>query len=335
MADVICRSFITQGTNKQDAMNHFPLSFTPPPWYILEMADDYKSGLGFGIGAYTIWGILPIYFYALSCVSPYEVVCHRIFWSAVFLGMILVWRGKIRETLAELRQRKTLLSLATAGTLISVNWLIYIYAVGNGMTIDASLGYFINPVIIILFGFLFFGERLNGPQKICTGFAVVGVVYQILQSSTFSWISLALPITFGFYGVIKKRSSLGSIAGLFIETLCLAPLAFLYMGLLASQGSLAFFNGTPLEIALLAVAGVITAIPLLLFAEGAKRVPYNIMGFLQYIAPSAQFLLGLYAFHELLDFHKLVGFVLVWIGLLILILTELQKFRRSPRYASH
>lgn len=292
----------------------------------------FRKGLVNGIGAYTLWGILPIYFYLLSRISAYEVVCHRILWSMVLLAGILLWQKRLFSSLGLLRSLKESFYLFIAGGLISINWFIYIYAVAAGKTVDASLGYFINPVIIILFGFLFFGERLNFAQKVCTAFASMGVLYQIFQSSTFSWISIVLPISFGFYGVIKKKSRCGSIQGLFLETLFMSPFALIYVLFLFQSDQLEFFRSSGVEFPLLLLAGVVTATPLLLFSEGAKRIPYTIMGFLQYIAPSFQFLLGVYAFGEELDFHKLVGFIFVWAGIAFLLTSEINRIRRPEKY---
>lgn len=306
------------------------------------MLDRQQVGLLFGVAAYFLWGVLPIYFHALAHIPPLEVVAHRIFWSAITLVFLLLYKKRMWFAIQQLAILKQVMRFGLAGLLISSNWLIYIYAITNNLTIDASLGYFINPVFIILLGAIFFQERLGKAKLVCTGLAILGVLYLIAKSATFSWISVVLPITFGFYGVIKKQSNIDSLTGLFMETLLLSPLAIAYFIYLNQQNNFQFLQSSQMDITLLSAAGIVTTTPLLFFAASAKRIEYSSVGFLQYIAPTLQFIIGLFVFRESLDIHKLIGFIFVWVGLVILVTTQLHqrsynraKIKRNEKYANN
>lgn len=291
------------------------------------------TGMFMGFSAYAIWGIFPLYFYFLSAVPSWEVLAHRIVWSVTTLLLVLAWRGRLRTVFTTLTSPRQAGLLALASLLISANWLIYIHAIATHRTIDASMGYFINPVFLILLGIVVFKERLNRYQTACIALAALGIAYQLVTLGGFSWISLSLPAAFGGYGAIKKHLHLDSIASLFLETLLVAPLMLGYLGWQAHNGNLALFNGTPAVQALLVAAGVVTTVPLLLFAEGAKRLPMYAMGFLQYVTPTLQFSIGLMVFGEPLNPHKFIGFVFVWVGLLVLVAGQAHTMqrRRSAR----
>lgn len=286
------------------------------------------TGLFMGLSSYVIWGAFPIYFYFLAAVSSWEVLAHRILWSVVTLLVILWWRGRLRDVFTTLTTPRQAGLLALAAVLISLNWLVYIYAIATQRTIDASMGYFINPVFFVLLGIVVFRERLNRYQTACVGLAGAGILYQLVMLGGFSWISIVLPAAFGGYGALKKELHLDSIASLFLETLLMAPVMLAYLAWHAHTSGLALFNGTPVEQVMLVLAGVVTTIPLLLFAEGAKRLPMYVMGFLQYITPTLQFCIGVFAFSEPLNPHKLVGFVFVWFGLLVLVLGQAHTLRK-------
>jgi chloramphenicol-sensitive protein RarD len=285
-------------------------------------------GLLMGFSAYAIWGIFPFYFYFLSAVSSWEVLAHRILWSVLTLLVLLWWRGRLGTIFSTLSSPRQAALLALAAVLISTNWLVYIYAIATHRTMDTSMGYFINPMFLILTGIVVFRERLNAYQTASIALAAAGIVYQLLTLGGFSWISLALPAAFSGYGAIKKHLQLESVASLFLETLIVAPFMMLYLGWQWQATGLALFDASPLVRGLLVCAGLVTTIPLLLFAEGAKRLPLYMMGFLQYVTPSLLFVIGHFAFGEPLDHHKLVGFVLVWIGLAVLIAGQAQSLRR-------
>ncbi|MCF6285285.1 MAG: EamA family transporter RarD, partial [Candidatus Hydrogenedentes bacterium] len=276
-------------------------------------------GILMGFSAYALWGFFPLYFYFLSEVSSTEVLAHRVVWSVATLLLLLWWQGRHRSVFASLRSKKRAAALAFASLMITGNWLIYIYAIATERTIDASMGYFINPIFLIVLGLVFFKERLNRYQLICLLLAGVGIAYQWVALGGFSWISLSLPVLFGLYGVVKKNLKLDSVSSLFLETFIALPVAAVYLIVLGVQGNMALLTDTPLIQVLLIGAGAVTTLPLLLFAGGARRLPLNTMGFLQYITPSLQFAIGLFVFGEALNPHNLVAFLFVWTGLLVLV----------------
>lgn len=293
-----------------------------------------KVGLIAGAGAFVSWGILPLYFIQLAKVGSLEVLGHRVIWSTLVLLILIFYKGRQKLIIEVLQSKGQLLWLGLASFFISVNWLTYIYAVSNGRNIDASLGYFINPILMALLGVVTFKERLSLSQKSCLFFAVIGVAYQIISSASFSWVSLALPLSFSCYGLIKKRLNVHSLVGLFIETLFLAPFVLAYFYYLSTKGLFYFQNSSLGFQFLLAMAGVITAIPLFLFSEGAKRLPMVVIGLMQYIAPSLQFMIGLYVFKEPFNQDKMFGFSLVWLGLIILVLGEVFKLKTTRARAA-
>jgi len=281
-----------------------------------------------GFSAYALWGFFPIYFYYLRTVESGEVLAHRIVWSVATLLAILWWQGRFRSIFGALRSGRQVALLAFASLMITGNWLVYIYAVATARTIDASMGYFINPIFLILIGLIFFGERLNRYQVICLALAATGIAYQLATLGGFSWISLSLPLLFGFYGVAKKRLAIDAVSSLFLETAMAFPFAAAYLLYLGGSGELALRGSTPPIQFLLLASGLATTLPLLLFTGGARRLPLNTMGFLQYITPSLQFAIGLFLFAEPLNRDKLIGFLLVWLGLLVLIVGQTTRMVR-------
>lgn len=284
-------------------------------------------GIIMGASAYILWGIFPLYFYCLTSVASWEILSHRIVWSVFALIVLLGWKGRHAAALQALRSPRLVGLLAITSGLITTNWIVYIHAVATQRTIEASLGYFINPIVLILLGLLVFKERLNPYQKICISLAAAGVGWQLAMQGSVSWITLVLPASFGLYGMMKKHIPLDSISSLFIETMLSAPFALAYLAYLATQGKLGLFIA-PFHIqVLLLLAGLITCIPLILFAEGAQRLPLNTMGFLQYITPSLQFSIGLFVFGEPMNTHKLIGFLFVWSGLAVLAIGQMKGYR--------
>lgn len=265
--------------------------------------------------AFLCWGLFPLYFHAIDEVPPLQILAHRMIWSLLFLLVVLTVRrqwGWLRLA----RQPRVLGVFAASACLLSVNWLIYIWSVNNGHVIEASLGYFINPLVNIMFGFLLLKERLRRAQWLAIGVAALGVAWLTWQAGTIPWIALALAASFGGYGLMRKTAPLGALEGLSFETMVLFPLAAVYVSWLTMHGQNAFIN-TPSNAtrALLMAAGPITAIPLLLFASGARRIPLSVLGLLQYLSPTLQFLIGVALFHEAFTAERLVGFVLIWIAL--------------------
>ncbi|THF61962.1 EamA family transporter RarD [Pseudothauera nasutitermitis] len=268
-----------------------------------------------GLAAFTIWGLAPLYFKAVASVPPMEVVAHRVIWSALFLAALLAcWLGF--GGLARLRAQPRLVGLlALTATLTGGNWLVFVWAISADRLLEASLGYFINPLVSVLLGRLFLGERLRPLQQLAVGLACAGVLWRIGQVGT-PWIALFLALTFGFYGLLRKRAPVDAATGLFVETLITAPLALGYLLWLGAAGTLSFGHGAHTDW-LLPIAGVLTAVPLMLFAVGAQRLPLSTVGFLQYLAPTLNFLIAVLVFREPFDAGQLIGFVLIWVALAV------------------
>ena len=282
------------------------------------MADDSRrrrAGLLLGLGAYLLWGVLPLYFKALVRVDPTEIVAHRIVWSLLFLaGLATLWRrwGAIR---AAVTTRRVLTTLVLTALLIAVNWLVYIYAVVSGHVLEGSLGYYLNPLVNVLLGVVLLKERLSRAQLAATLLAAAGVAVLAAGAGSGLWISLTLAASFALYGFLRKVAPVDSLEGLSIETALLAPFALGWLLWLQQAGTAGFgAHGTAVDL-LLVLGGAVTAIPLLLFTAAARRLPYSTLGFLQYIAPSIQFLLAVLAFGEPLTVPHLVCFGAIWTAL--------------------
>jgi chloramphenicol-sensitive protein RarD len=269
----------------------------------------------YAAGAYALWGLVPVYFKALQHVPPLEILAHRIVWSLVFLAIVLAWRRQWAWIGAVLRRPRVLAGFIASAILISINWFIYIWAVNNGRVIDASLGYFINPLINVLLGFLLLHERLRPGQWATVALAAGGVAWLTWQGGHLPWIALTLAITFGTYGLLRKTAALGALEGLSLETLILFPAALGYLIVLTLHGHNSFATAPDSTKWLLVAAGPITAIPLLMFAAGARRIPLSLLGLLQYIGPTLQLLLGVWLYHEPFGGPRLVGFAMIWAAL--------------------
>jgi chloramphenicol-sensitive protein RarD len=265
--------------------------------------------------AFLCWGLFPLYFHAIDEVPPLQILAHRMVWSLLFLVIVLTVRRQW-GWLAQARQPKVLLSFIASAFFLSANWGIYIWAVNSGHVIESSLGYFINPLVNITFGYVLLKERLRPAQWGAIALAAIGVAWLTWQAGTLPWIALLLACTFGIYGLLRKTAALGALEGLSFETMVLFPLALVYVAWLTVHGENAFLNTSSDTTRLLLVAaGPITAIPLLLFASGARKIPLSVLGLLQYLSPTLQFFLGVWIFHEHFDSTKLVGFVLIWSAL--------------------
>ena len=274
-----------------------------------------RSGILSAALAFLCWGLFPIYFHALGDVPPVQILAHRVLWSLGFLLVVLALRRQWKW-LSQVRQPRVFWSFAASALLLSANWLVYIWAVKNGHVIEASLGYFINPLVNIMFGYLLLKERMRPAQWGAIAIAALGVGWLTWQSGSVPWIALLLAATFGAYGLLRKTAALGALEGLSFETMVLFPFAAAYVGWLSVTGDNAFVNA-PLDATriLLVLAGPITAIPLLLFATGARKIPLSILGLLQYLSPTIQFLLGVWLFHEAFSSDRLVGFLMIWAAL--------------------
>ncbi|MFS0861832.1 EamA family transporter RarD [Fredinandcohnia sp. 179-A 10B2 NHS] len=282
---------------------------------------EYKVGVIYTAVAYIVWGVLPLYWKLLDHISPLEILAHRIVWSLVFvLGIILV-SNKGRQLTSNLKMifsnKLKLIGVVASSLLISINWATYIWAVNSDHIIEASLGYYINPLVSVLLGIIVLKERLHFWQGISFGLAAVGVLILTFQYGSFPWVAITLAISFGFYGLTKKLAKLDSLIGLAMETMVVAPIALIYLTWLY-RGGVDSFSIAPIDIKLLMMgAGIATALPLLWFAAGANRIPLSMVGILQYIAPTISLLLGVFLFHEHFTKTHLLTFIFIWTALLI------------------
>jgi chloramphenicol-sensitive protein RarD len=274
-----------------------------------------RNGIIYATLAFLCWGLFPLYFHALQEVPPSQILAHRVLWSLLFLAIVLTVRRQWKWLPAVLRQPRVIASFIASAFLLSANWLMYIWAVNNGHVIEASLGYFINPLVNIMFGYLVLKERLRRGQWAAIGLAAIGVAWLTWQAGTVPVIALILASTFGAYGLMRKTAALGALEGLSFETMVLFPLALGYVIWLSLHGQNSFVAASDHTRWLLLAAGPITAIPLLMFAAGARKIPLSVLGLLQYISPTIQFLLGIWLFHEAFTEARLVGFLLIWSAL--------------------
>ena len=281
------------------------------------MSDYERRGVWYAVACYTLWGLLPIYWKFLHAASPIAILTNRMVWSFVFVAIVLAVRREWAWVRPALRDRQTVLTYLAAAVLLSVNWYIYIWAVNAGFVVESSLGYFITPLVNVLLGTLFFRERLRLGQWGAIGLAALGVVYLTVTYGQLPWISLALAFTFGFYGLLKKKAKLPALQGMGMEMglLFLPAAVFLIWQESHGQGSIGHLDWT-VNVALLAT-GVLTVMPLLWFAEAARRIPMTLLGVFQYIAPTIQFVIGIAIYHEPFSAAKLVGFCIIWSALLL------------------
>jgi len=286
----------------------------------------YKTGLIFGVAAYTLWGAFPLYWPLLQPATPTEIVSHRAVWSLFFCIVALGISKQLTSTYALLKNPRVFIRLLLAAGLISVNWLVYIWAVNNGHVVESALGYYINPLIIIAFGVIMLREKMRGLQWLAVSFGALGVLVLTIDYGRLPWIALALAISWGSYGLVKKQLNLGALEGLAIETLLSLPIYggyLIYIGL-NGTGQL----GTSLGLSLLLIGGgVVTAIPLLLFNGSTTRLPFTIIGLLQYITPTIQFSIGVWVRHEAMPTARWVGFLIIWAALVTLAIDLLKSGR--------
>lgn len=286
-----------------------------------------RHGILFGLAAYTVWGSFPVFFKALHGATPLEIVAHRIFWSVVFLMVLMVFSRQTGTLWKTIKNRTCLLTLCGSTLLIATNWLTFLYAIQRGEVLQSSLGYFITPLISVLLGFLFLRERLDKLQSISVLLAFLGVLNLTFHHGTFPWIALVLASTFGLYGLLRKLAKVDALAGLTVETMLLAPLALAYILLLHDRQSGTFLAGSLRLDLLLPLSGVVTAIPLLAFIGAARRLRMATIGFLQYITPSLHFLLAVLLYHEPFSTGHLVSFLFIWAALGVYSLDALVRAR--------
>jgi chloramphenicol-sensitive protein RarD len=287
-----------------------------------------REGLLAGVSAYALWGLFPLFFALLSPASALEILGHRIVWSLLVVVLVLVATRGWAQVRAV--PRPQVLRLAVAAVLLAANWGVYVYAVNSHQVVQASLGYFVNPLLTVALGVVVLGERLRGPQQVAVGIAALAVAVLTVDAGTLPWVALVLAATFGTYGLLKKQADVGAVASLAVETMVLAPVALGY--LLLAGGTFASHGAG--HAALLASSGVVTAVPLLLFGASATRIPLSTLGTLQYLTPTGQLLVALLVRHEPFGAGRALGFALVWVALAVFTTDLVRHHRRLPSVAS-
>jgi len=280
-----------------------------------------SSGLASAIGCYVLWGFLPIYWKLIDHVPALEILAHRIVWCFLFLLVLLAATGRLgparREAAAIAADRKKIAGVLAATVLISINWLVYIWAVNDSRIVETSLGYYINPLVSVLLGVVVLKERLTLPQSAAVALAALGVLNQAVHVGGLPWVSLSLAVTFGLYGLCKKMLNIGAITGLTIETLLLTPASLGYVAWLQATGAGALAGGQIATDLLLLGTGVVTAVPMLLFANAANRIPLSVLGFVQYLSPTLALFVGVFVYHEPFSLTQFVSFAFIWAALAV------------------
>lgn len=291
--------------------------------------ENYKQGIFFGLAAYVLWGILPVYWKALELVSPFEILSSRFMWSCVFVFLLIIFQKKWPLFTKEVKQVfsnvKTGAAMIAAGITISFNWGTFIWAVNNGHIVETSMGYYINPLVSILFAVVFLRERLDKMQLAAITCAFIGVASMVYSFGKIPWVSLTLAFTFALYGLLKKILPVSALTSIMLETLLITPLALVYEYSLWQQGVSFYASGNLQVIMMLTGAGVVTAIPLLLFTAGARLLPLKIIGFLQYISPTLTLLIGVFVYNEAFTASHLLAFGWIWAALLLFIVSQLRS----------
>jgi chloramphenicol-sensitive protein RarD len=298
---------------------------------VKEKRGEVAQGITYGFIAYTIWGLVPIYWPKLQPAGPVEILAHRVIWSLVVLAAYLWIKRKWSYVVAVLKDNRKVFLLSVASVLIAVNWGIFIWASISGRILDSSLGYYINPLFSIGLGVIFLKEKLRNLQWVAIGLATIAVIYLTVTLGTPPYVALSLAITFSLYGYIKKIANVEAIESLTIETLILTPLSLAYLYFLFTQGQNTFGAFGLSHAAWLASAGIITAIPLALFGAAAIRIPLSTLGFIQYIGPTLQFVIGLYIFNEPMPTDRFIGFVLTWLAIGIISFDALRNRSKVSR----
>ena len=294
--------------------------------------NEQKKGIMLGISAYVLWGIIPLYWKLVPEVDALDILCYRILWSFLFMGMYIVvskrWSPFIKETQSILKDCKKTVGIIVAAVLISINWFTFIYSVGQGRVTEASLGYYMNPLVIVLLGTVILKEKLSRAGVVACLLALTGVLLLTIQTGVVPYASLIMAFSFSFYGLIKKRIDISSYTGLTLETLVILPVALIYLLAFSQQGFMNYMTSTNL---LLVGAGVVTAIPLLLFAEAAKRISYIIVGFIQYINPTIMLLFAVFLFHEPYTMAQFAAFSFIWLGIAVFAYSTIRVYRKEQQ----
>lgn len=296
------------------------------------MENEERLGIIYTALAYTLWGLLPLYWKFVQHVPADEILANRIFWSFWFMLVLLIAMRQFshfkKEALSLFKRPKLLAALIAASVLISINWFVYIWAVNSEQMVEASLGYYINPLVSVLLGVFVLKEVLSKAQVLSFILALIGVLILTFSYGNFPWIAFALAFSFGFYGLVKKMLRVNAAIGLTLETLTIMPIALIYLGYLQGTDSLALFHVSLSTDILLIGAGAATAIPLLLFANGAQRIPLFMVGFLQYIAPTLTLILGVFLYGEPFSVIDLISFIFIWLGLTVFTYSRMRTARQ-------
>jgi len=291
-------------------------------------------GLAAATAAFALWGLFPLYLHALAAVPAVQIIAHRVTWSFVFIFLWMLARGELGRLSATLGRRALLVRLTATSLLITCNWLVYVWGVTHGHIVETSLGYYINPLVNVALGVFVLHERLNTAQWTAVALATIAVLYLALAAGRPPWLAFALALSFSLYGLLRKVISVEALPGLATETLLLLPLSLLYLAWCQHAGQGAFAGSDPALAALLVGSGLVTAIPLFLFAYGARALPYSTLGVLQYIAPSLQLMCGVLVFHEHFGAQQALGFGVLWLGLLIYAADGLWRSRAAAGAAA-
>ncbi|MBU7216216.1 EamA family transporter RarD [Staphylococcus gallinarum] len=295
------------------------------------MNSEFKKGVIFAFGAYILWGILPIYWELIQNIGAFEILAFRIIFSMIFMVFIVIISNKtgpfIKDVQQLIKQPIQLIAIIAAGYVITINWGTFIWAVTNGHVLQSSLGYYINPLVSILLALIFLKERFNKAEWLAIALAVIGVLYMTLKMGVFPGISLLLAGSFGIYGLIKKLVPLDAISSITIECIVTAPAGLIYIWYVWQQGDLTF--GYNISSFWLLLSGAVTAVPLILFSAGAKRIPLSLTGFIQYIGPTIMFVLGVFLFKEPFNIDQLITFIFIWIGIIVYSLSQYFKIKKD------
>ncbi len=293
------------------------------------MEGSFRQGIIYSLTAYLLWGILPIYWKTLGSVQAFEILSNRFIWSCVFVWVLIIASGKVKSFLAEtqsiLSNRQQSLAMLAAAVTISFNWGLFIWAVNDGRIVETSMGYYINPLVSIVFGVFFLKERLNTWQMAAVGCAVIGVGTMVWNLGQLPWVSVSLAMSFALYGLIKKCLAVTTMTSIMLETLLITPLAIAYEYYLSLEGVSAYQTASTGMLIMLACAGIVTATPLLFFTAGAKLLPLKIVGFLQYIAPTISLLIGVFLYKESFTSVHMVAFGWIWFGLFLFTISQVKR----------
>lgn len=297
------------------------------------MTSEYKKGIFFALGAYVLWGILPIYWELIDHIGAFEILAFRIIFSMIFMILLLVVGRKQREAfLRDVNQLfihpVQLVAIIVAGYVITINWGTFIWAVTNGHVLQSSLGYYINPLVSIVLALIFLKERFNKFEWLAIIFALIGVLYMTIKIGEFPFVSIMLALSFGVYGLLKKIVHIDAISSIAIECIVTAPAGIIYVIYLWQQHHMTF--GFNMSSFWLVFSWAVTAIPLILFSAGAKRIPLSLTGFIQYVGPTIMFILGIFVFKEKFDVHQLITFIFIWIGIILYSISQYMNIKRNP-----